>query len=203
MIAVVEGISAAGKTTWCRAHAQAYLIRETYPADRKAQPATGLATARYWASWNAKRWGDALAMERAAGHAVCDTDPLKLHYNWCLWQIGVLPRSQWELQLQTSREAFAEKKLGFADAYFVKVMDPVIARQQRDADTSRVRDRFDLNVRLQPHLITWYRQMDAVLGGRVCWKLPEAGLSLDAITANELRYDIDAFDVFIASLDTV
>jgi uridine kinase len=29
MIVVVEGINAAGKTTWCRSHGQSYLIPET------------------------------------------------------------------------------------------------------------------------------------------------------------------------------
>lgn len=201
MIIVIEGISAAGKTTWCRAHAQAHLIRESYPADRKEQPETGLATAHYWADWNAKRWGDALSMEQATGHAICDTDPLKLHYNWCMLQIGALPRSQWELQLETSRATFLERRIGFADAYLVKTIDPVIARQQRDGDTSRLRDRFDQNVLLQPALIRWYTQMDKVLGGRVRWELPETGFASDAITANPLRYDIGAFDAFIASLD--
>ncbi|RVM40889.1 hypothetical protein CN106_30025, partial [Sinorhizobium meliloti] len=41
MIIVVEGISAAGKTTWCKSHGQSNLIPETFPADRKAQPLTG------------------------------------------------------------------------------------------------------------------------------------------------------------------
>lgn len=202
MIIVVEGISAAGKTTWCRAHAHPHLITESYPADRREQPETGLATARYWTEWNVKRWGDALAMEQATGHAVCDTDPQKLHYNWCMFQIGVLPESQWRLQLETSRAAVAEKRLGFADAYLVKEIDPIVARQQRDNDTSKARDRFDLNVQLQPSLIRWYRQMDAILGGRVHWGLPETGLPLGAVTPNALRYDIGAFDAFIASLET-
>lgn len=48
MIIVVEGISAAGKTTWCRSNASQYLVSETFPADRKAQPEKGLATAQYW-----------------------------------------------------------------------------------------------------------------------------------------------------------
>ncbi|WP_312402512.1 hypothetical protein [Rhizobium sp.] len=200
MIIVIEGISAAGKTTWCRKHAQAHLIRESYPADRKEQPEIGLATAHYWADWNAKRWSDALSMEQATGHAICDTDPLKLHYNWCMLQIGALPRSQWELQLETSRATFLERRIGFADAYLVKMIDPVIARQQRDGDTSRQRDRFDQNVLLQPALIRWYKQMEKVLGGRMCWELPETGFSPDDISANPLRYHIGAFDAFIASL---
>jgi hypothetical protein len=201
MIIVIEGISAAGKTTWCREHAQSHLIRESYPADRREQPETGLATALYWTNWNAKRWGDALAMEEATGHAICDTDPQKLHYNWGMFQLGVLPESQWRLQLETCRAAFAEKRLGFADAYFVKAIDPAIARQQRDADTSKTRDRFDLNVQLQPSLLRWYTRMGEILAGRVRWGLPETGLSLGSITTNPLRYDISAFDAFIASLD--
>jgi hypothetical protein len=102
MIVVVEGISAAGKTTWCRSNVEQFLVPETFPADRNAQPETGLATAQYWTDWNAKRWADALAIEGVAGRAVCDTDPLKLHYSWCLFQIGICPKSQWELQLRTS-----------------------------------------------------------------------------------------------------
>lgn len=54
MIIVVEGISAAGKTTWCKSHGQSNLIPETFPADRKAQPLTGIETAQYWTDWNAK-----------------------------------------------------------------------------------------------------------------------------------------------------
>ncbi|MHC2351241.1 hypothetical protein ACVMB3_000699 [Sinorhizobium meliloti] len=114
MIIVVEGISAAGKTTWCKSHGQSNLIPETFPADRKALPLTGIETAQYWTDWNAKRWGDALQMERGKGLAICDTDPLKLHYSWCLCQIGALPKRQWELQLQATRTALQEKQLGFA-----------------------------------------------------------------------------------------
>jgi len=201
MIVVIEGISAAGKTTWCRSHGPSYLIPETYPADRKAQALTGVATAQYWTDWNAKRWGDALQMEREKGCAICDTDPLKLHYSWCLCQLGELPERQWELQLQTTRRAFLEKRLGFADAYFVKVIDPLIAKQQCEGDTSRVRDRFDLHVRLQPFLIQWYARLDKAVGRRVRWALPDDGLPTDAILNNEFRYDIDVFDRFVCSLD--
>lgn len=201
MIIVVEGISAAGKTTWCRSNVSQYLVPETFPADRKTQPEKGLATAQYWTDWNAKRWNDALAMEEVKGRAVCDTDPLKLHYSWCLLQIGVTDKSQWELQLQTTRQAVLERKLGFADAYFVKIIDPVVAKRQSDADTSRLRNHFDLHVQLQPALIRWYMHLDEVLGGRVHWKLPDSAPHFNAIAPNDLRHDVEAFDAFIASLD--
>lgn len=201
MIVVVEGISAAGKTTWCRSHAGEHLIPETFPSDRGNQPAQGLATARYWTDWNVKRWRDALAMEAARGLAVCDTDPLKLHYSWTLFQAGAGERAQWELQTQTTREAIRDRRIGFADAYLVKIIDPDTARRQSDRDKTRVRTRFNLHVRLQESLVRWYRALDAVLSGRVQRQLPHGGLSIDELRSNELRYNWEAFDAFIASLE--
>jgi hypothetical protein len=86
MIVVVEGISAAGKMTWCRQHAAQYLIKESYPENRPDRHADAVEAARLWTGWNAKRWTDAVAMEHVKGVAVCDTDPLKLHFSWALWQ---------------------------------------------------------------------------------------------------------------------
>ena len=45
MLIVVEGISAAGKTTWCRKHASGFTVSETGPRDdaaRKQPTAPGL-----------------------------------------------------------------------------------------------------------------------------------------------------------------
>lgn len=206
MIIVIEGISAAGKTTWCRAHASDYLVPESYPADRKAQPETGAAVAQYWTDWNAKRWGDALEMEAERSLAVCDTDPLKLHFNWSLFRIGLQPRSQWILQRDASRAAVEAERLGFADAYFVKVIDPEVARRQRDGDTTRLRDRFDMHVQLQPTLVDWYEALGTVLPGHVHWGLPETGLPemgvpREGLARNARRYDLGAFDRFIALLE--
>ena len=108
MIVVIEGISAAGKTSWCRSNASRYLAPETFPSDRKSRPERGLATAQYWTDWNARRWHEASTMEAAEGHAVCDTDPLKLHYSWCLLQIGAAEKSQWEHQLESVRSSVYE-----------------------------------------------------------------------------------------------
>jgi hypothetical protein len=51
--------------------------------------------AAYWARVNAHRWMQALALEDASGDAICDSDPLKLHYGgfWPLWGWNRLPDS--------------------------------------------------------------------------------------------------------------
>ena len=59
-----------------------------------------------------------------------------------------------------------------------------------------------MHVRLQRPLIQWYTLLNKVIGGRVQWGLPDAGLRLDTLPPNGLRYDLAAFDSFISSLET-
>jgi hypothetical protein len=79
MIVVVEGISASGKSTWYARHGGSHVVPENGriagAPDRVADP-TGAAA--FWAERNIDRWQAALAVERTTGHALCDTDPLKL-----------------------------------------------------------------------------------------------------------------------------
>lgn len=200
LIIVVEGISAAGKTTWCRKHAPDRLVPETFPSDRHLQPSEGQEPAEYWTDWNAKRWSDAVEIEENRGQAVCDTDPLKLHFIWSLWQIGAAPESQWQHQLAATEDAIAARKLGFADLYFVKVIDPAVAREQRDNDAMRQRDRFDLHVLLQPTLVRWYKALESALDGRVAWGLPELLPDPNGAVQNPFRYDVQRFREFTRSL---
>jgi hypothetical protein len=83
MIVVVEGPSAAGKTSWITAHQHgAAVIGETRPGpapDRRHDPA---AAAAHWATVSAARWAAACQAERQDQVALCDTDPFKLHYIW-------------------------------------------------------------------------------------------------------------------------
>lgn len=199
MIVVVEGISAAGKTTWCRQIAAANLLPESFPADRKSQPRSGAEGASYWTDWNAKRWNDACAIEQASGLVVCDTDPLKLHYGWGLWQIGESTEMQWQLARQAARRAIAEQRLGFADLFLVKTIDAAAARQQMEGDLSRTRSSFDLHLRLQAPLLAWYRAIERVFPGRVHWALP-GDFNIPQVVPNERRYDLNAFDRFIDCL---
>lgn len=117
--------------------------------------------------------GDGRSIEASGGLAICDTDPLKLHFSWSLWQAGEAPQSQWRLQCEATRQALADEKLGFADLYLVKRIDPAIARRQRDDDLTRPRPRFDLHLRLQEPLMAWYHTLAAVLPGQVVWRVPD------------------------------
>ncbi len=46
---------------------------------------------------------------------LCDSDPLKLHYSWCLARIGAAPWSRFQHELRYARRALGAAQLGFAD----------------------------------------------------------------------------------------
>ncbi len=122
VIVVVEGPSAAGKTTWAAAKGGASLVSE--PARTVEPPGEPAAVAKFWTDRHAERWSQALARERQTGLAVLDTDPLKLHYSWSLQCIDAASREQWENQERAYREAIAAHRIGFADRYLVSIPTP-------------------------------------------------------------------------------
>ena len=170
MILVVEGISASGKTTWCTRHGGPHVIAEHGRLDGVPERASDpVAAAVFWAERNVDRWQAALAMEARAQWAVCDSDPLKLHYLWCLWQIGEASTNDWLTELDATRDTVAQGRIGFADAYIVGRIDPQLARQRARADSTRRRSNFELHVRLQQALLTWYAAIEHVLPAVCKW----------------------------------
>ena len=201
MIVVVEGISAAGKTSWCLAHAARNLVAETPPQgfapDRASDPE---AAARFWVGRSEERWSAALALDRRTGLAVCDTDPLKLHYVWSLWRIGAIGETAWRLERDLSRAAVARGTLGWADLYLVKEIAAADARRQRDGDPGRSRRNFDVHVRLAEPLAAWYAALGDLLPGRVLFRFPDDGIP--ALPPRSRRVgDLALFDALIDSLD--
>ena len=123
VIVAVEGPSAAGKTTWCRATGEQF-VAEYSPTGQEPDGSDPTGQAIYWAHVNAQRWSQALALEAATGVAVCDSDPLKLHYSWCLAAVGVAPITRFEHELMAVRRMFTQRRLGFADVVLLSIPDP-------------------------------------------------------------------------------
>ncbi len=198
MIVVVEGISASGKSTWCTRHGGTHVVPEngrlSGAPDRVADP---IGAAAFWAERNIDRWQAALAVEHATGIALCDTDPLKLHYVWCLWRIAEASERDWSLELDAARRTIADGRIGFADCYLVTNIDVETARRQAMTDATRRRRNFDLHARLRPALLEWYTALDVVLPGRVQFGLPA---SLPNRRGAGKRHDLAAFDAMIARL---
>jgi hypothetical protein len=200
MIVVVEGPSAAGKTTWCRRHTDAFVCE--YASDGR-EPTDPDARAGYWARQDSGRWAAALRQEREQGLAVCDTDPVKLHYTWSMVAIGLQPRAQFDREFAATRSAFAAHALGLADVVLVALPDEDTLRRQRAADRTRSRRGFDTHLRLREPLAEWYRAVDRLDPGRVIWELPAAGLPDPLPPRRADRSAVPLLEALIAALPAV
>lgn len=195
MIVVVEGPSAAGKTTWCTAHGPDDVVAESGPIE----PPVALADdglARFWDDINRRRWAEALRVEAERELAVCDTDPLKLHYDYCLARIGLVSWDYFEASVHVAAEAIASCQLGIADIVLVAIPDDETLARRRDSDPTRSRRNFDLHRRLGPGLRDWYDALAGLDPGRVRWEYPRG---MPPTVARD-RYDMDLFRVWMAQL---
>ncbi len=199
VIVAVEGPSAAGKTTWCQRHVLDF-VAEYAPTGNEPDGSDLSAQAVYWATVNSRRWAQALALEQRSGLAVCDSDPLKLHYSWCLSRIGAAPRARFDHELAEVRHAFAADILGLVDLVLVSIPPLATLRRRREADTSRRRRSFDLHVQLGEHLRAWYQTIDALEPGRVLWDLPALGLPTQMPRPRAARSNVALMDELVAAL---
>ncbi|MOA38448.1 hypothetical protein D3C78_1601340 [compost metagenome] len=101
------------------------------------------------------------------------------------------------MELEATRETVAQGRIGFADRYIIGRIDPQLARERAKADTTRRRSRFELHVRLQDSLLTWYSTMNEVLPNRVQFGFPS---EVPTLKRTDERYGVAAFDRMIALL---
>ncbi|MFD6395369.1 hypothetical protein [Nocardia sp. NPDC060249] len=196
VIVAVEGPSAAGKTTWCRATGLQF-VAEYAPTGSEPD---GSEQAAYWVSVNSQRWAQALKLEDSTGAAVCDSDPLKLHYSWCLAAVGAAPFARFEHELAAVRGAFAQNRLGFPDVVLLSIPDARQLAAQRIGDQTRRRRHFDLHARLSEPLAEWYAAVERLDRGRVVDGFPSA-LDLDAVAIPRPdRHDMDLLDALVDEL---
>ncbi|MEL6530314.1 MAG: hypothetical protein AAFQ27_10150 [Pseudomonadota bacterium] len=206
MIIVVEGISAAGKTTYARQFGDGRWVPEIpVKDDRPAADASLDDHAHFWAEHNVRKFQMALELEREHGIAICDTDPMKIHYSWCMERADFHWPDKFDTAVPVVRKAIQEHRLGFADLYLVKRIAPDIARAQKDGDGSRRRGNFEQHLALQPHLIEWFTAMSSVLPGRVRWEFPVRDDLLTELKSktpgeNPRRFDVSVFDALIENL---
>ncbi len=206
MIVVVEGISAAGKTTYARQFGDGRWVPEI-PVQGELPGADASLDdhARFWAEHNVRKFQMALAIEQEHGFTICDTDPMKIHFSWCMERAGFHWPDKFANAQGFVREAIAKGRLGFADLYLVKQIEPAVARAQKEGDPTRRRGNFEQHLALQPHLIEWFTILSDVLPGRVRWEFPDldgllSELKGKAPEENPRRFDVSVFDALIERL---
>lgn len=103
------------------------------------------------------------------------------------------------------RNAIREGRLGFADRYLVKRIDPDTARAQKESDATRTRRNFEMHLALQPHLIDWFTALAKVLPGQVefGWPEPEElakDFHAQMPEASPRRFDVSVLDALLKEL---
>jgi hypothetical protein len=201
VIIVIEGPSAAGKSTWIATHCRPAMVIGEAPGgpapDRAIDPD---GAAEHWAEISAARWHAASQTEQRAGTAVCDTDPFKLHYVWSLWRTGHTCSRQWRAELTATRLLFAQHRLGIADLILIEISDATTLAARRRSNPTRRRRNFDLHSQLAGPLRDWYRAVEQLDPSRVRWELPATGIPDITGEARHDRTGTDAFDALISQL---
>jgi hypothetical protein len=210
VIIVVEGTSAAGKTTWCRQFAGDRVLFEGEPAAEPPpagaadpHPTNSRDVAAYWARENARRWNTACALSERFGWVACDTDPFKLHWPWTLWIAGLAPLDYWESSREFFRCAFADGRLGLPDLVFFADLDAETLHRHKAGDPARTRSRHEMHIRISPSLRRWYLAMARLDPSRVEFRLPVNGLESKHLRLGRRteRSGLALFDRLMAELD--
>jgi hypothetical protein len=195
MIVVVEGPSAAGKST-CAARLASVASLVPEAVGLESPTGSSRVIAEFWTDANAKRWGAASRAEEHTGSAVCDTDPLKVHYDFCLMRIGVVGLEQVSADVRAAQQAMSMRRLGMADLVLCEIPEPEVLEKRRRSDPTRSRRNFDLHRRLAEPLHEWYAALAELDPDRVQWRFPEV---LPTVGLRN-RYDIELFDAWMAKL---
>jgi hypothetical protein len=181
VIIVIEGPSAAGKTTWCRTHADRWIPEpEPGPLDEV------LAAQR-------RRWCEAVEIDAAGEDVVLDGDPLKLWYTYAELRLGHVDAGSWAAAVTATAADVAAGALGFADA--VCYADPGLEElvRRRSGDPTRTRRNFERHAAMRPFFRQWYEALAEIDPARVIWEHPDAGVTpaLTALVPRPSRSDPD------------
>jgi hypothetical protein len=144
VIIVVEGPSAAGNTTWSTEHGVRNIVPEAGhvdPPDNMTDDVHG----EFWTNANCELWAESITIEAERGVAVCDTDPLKLHYDYCLARVGATTWRRFDVSVKFALDAVSLRRLGIADPVLISVPNDEILTRQRNADLTRSRRNFELH----------------------------------------------------------
>jgi len=202
VIIAIEGPSAVGKTTWCRAHlptGSADEVRDNIEApDLYADPAE---VSRFWVNFNIERWQAALRIEEHRGLAICDGDPFHLYFSWSLWKAGLIPSRLFEMELPLYRRAIQDRRLGLADLVCWREAPLDELRRRAKSDPTRRRRRHETYLSLIPWMKVWFEMRERALPGTVRdWPDDLTAEQLSVSPAPAVRYDVRAVDQWMESL---
>lgn len=169
MIVVVEGPSAAGKTTWCARHAPRW------------SPEPGRGPIEQVLRHQVERWRQAVVDDAAGEVVVLDGDPFKLYFSWAEWRLGRITAPEWEARVDVARGHFLSGDHGLADLVLYSDPGEDELRRRKVGDHTRSRRNFERHTAMRRYVRRWYEAVAHLDPTRVVWEHPAGGLSDDLL----------------------
>jgi hypothetical protein len=202
MIVAIEGPSAAGKTTWCRARFPDHVSETTQSIAAPDLFAYPVEVARFWVDHAIQNWTNALDIERRHGLAVCDGDPFHLYFSLALWRSGAMDRNLFDNETGLYRGALERRQIGFVDhVLWIGVPEDEL-RRRAQADTSRRRKRHEMYLALVPWMNKWFEARDRVLAGTVTALKDDTRVENLKPLPQSQRYEGRLLDKILATFDS-
>lgn len=192
VIVVVEGPSAAGKTTWCMRHAVGFLPEPgRWPIDEVLR-------------YQRERWRLAVSADSRGELVVLDGDPFKLYFSWASLRAGALTEPDWAAAVAVARGSFAAGDLGLADLVLYSDPGGDELRRRKEGDSTRSRRNFVRNTAMRSSFGLWFEAVSQLDTDRVLWEHPSAGLGEPhlAVGRRPERSSLTTFDTLLESLPT-
>ncbi|MDK8182324.1 chloramphenicol acetyltransferase [Paenibacillus sp. UMB4589-SE434] len=164
-IICLEGASAVGKSTTCKAFARRY---HTYvvPETSELFKASGLqdkALSKWLLDRQIDRWSIAREQSLKYDYVILDGDIFKLWYDWVFGDSGLTVQEQGELL----KDKIIQQEIAFPDAYVALWIDEEQLRARREADSSRTRKNFTKHLHMVKPQLKYFTFLQGLIPGYV------------------------------------
>ncbi|UHA72780.1 hypothetical protein [Paenibacillus sp. 481] len=166
-IICLEGASAVGKSSTCRAfakHYDAYIVEETYflfgsPPAHLTEEELVL----WFIERQADRWSIALEQAKQHEYVLLDGDIFKQWYDW-IYGFGGVPLAY---RANLLSEMIQARRIGLPQRYVILWTDEATLRMHKLGDTSRTRSNFEQHLQLIQPQLTYFKTMGGAYPGLV------------------------------------
>jgi hypothetical protein len=164
-ILCLEGTSAVGKSTTCKAFASkhdAFVVEETQFLFGQTS-LQGLDLINWFLECQVKRWKIALEKSKQYEYVLLDGDVLKLWYDWVYGS----DEKMFEYQAKYLRNKIISNEMSFPYGYVVFWADQSELRIRKESDKTRRRGGFEKHLKLVNPQIKYFTALDSYAPGYV------------------------------------
>ncbi|MBD3919894.1 chloramphenicol acetyltransferase [Paenibacillus sp. PR3] len=160
-IICLEGTSAVGKSTTCKAFAEiydAYVVEETQVLFGQTN-LNGIELVKWFLECQIKRWQIALEKSKEHEFILLDGDVFKLWYDW----VYGFDEKLFEYEAEFFREKIFLNEISFPHCYIVLWNDESELRKRKESDKTRSRSGFEKHLKLVEPQIKYFQALNSIV----------------------------------------